>query len=194
MEAPKLTFSSEEIKRIKAGRQSQTRRLSAPYRPGRCYKVQNGRKTTDLKVTITSITEEKLEMMTVREARRNGFRTTTEFLEAWKGPKDATVQVISFVVGDQSDTPRLLAARPGPPSGDYTSSTARALRGTAEEAPQAVVSKYAAEAVVNHRATHSMALDGLKQALDGLNKVVSLPSDRKRLKSIVHHVERLELT
>src|SRR5438094_9344924 len=57
--------------------------------------------------------------------------TVASIEEGWMD--DQPAWTIRFQKGDHSDKPRLLAARPGLPHGDYVTDALRALRGSAEE-------------------------------------------------------------
>src|SRR5205823_2896292 len=60
--------------------------------------------------------------------------------------EDVLMWTIRFQRGDHSDKPRLLAARPGLPHGDYVSEPLRALPGTQEEVSSAAHAKFVAVA------------------------------------------------
>jgi len=122
------------------------------YRVGKPYQIKAATDTTPAEhITITDVREQTLGEITKREAAREGFKSTSAFFEAWvyehrSLERDQPIYVVSFIRGDQSDTPRLLAARPGGTQGDYVSSSARAARGESEAVDAQTLSSYAKEA------------------------------------------------
>jgi hypothetical protein len=98
---------------------------------------------------------------------------------------------IRFQRGDHTDRPRLLAARWQPGAGDYTENASRSLRGTADEVSEATQERYS----VIGRENHAEVLAEQKKRLEGvvreIREVATNPADRKRLKSIEHHVRLL---
>lgn len=125
-----MIFRPELAKLIVQGKKSMTRRpshgeTSCRYRVEHVYRVQLGRGMPGrFPITIKAVREEALGEITLKDAKREGFVTTQEFADYWKGlygkfDEDSRVWVISFALGDATDTPRLLAARPGAPHGDY---------------------------------------------------------------------------
>ena len=128
-----MIFRPELVKQILAGKKTMTRRpvkpgeLACRYKPGRVYGVQLGRGRPThmtgeepLRITILEVRQEHLGEITLPDARREGFRTTQEFKDYWRGlygtfDLELPVWVIGFARGDVTDRPRLLAARPGGP-------------------------------------------------------------------------------
>lgn len=87
---------------------------------GHAYKLQAQRGVGGVVVTVTEVREEPLADLTVGDARREGFGTVQGALGAWerwhgKPARDQRVQVVSFVLGDESaffrgtDTPVYLS-------------------------------------------------------------------------------------
>ena len=150
-----MIFRPELVKKIGAGTKTMTRRpVNAPhcrYRLNHVYSVQPGRgKPGTIQITITEVREERLGDLSLRDAKREGFRTTQDFIDYWRGlygsyDAEQMVWVISFVKGDATDTPRLLAARPGGPGGDYTANPARAAKGEPEAISVRLQERYARE-------------------------------------------------
>src|SRR5450631_2735381 len=106
-----MILKAEIIKQIQTGKRSMIRlpvkEKTCKYRPGRVYEVKEGQKAPiKLHITITDIRQEQHD--------------------------DRLVWVLRFQKGDHTDSDRLPAARFGP-SGDYVSTTARALQGSAAE-------------------------------------------------------------
>lgn len=117
-----MIFRLELARLIAQGKKTQTRRRvksgesKCRYVEGRAYTIQTGRgKPGNGQITITAVRQERASDITLHDAKREGFRTTSEFLEYWdqlhgEGFRDALVWVISFERGDTRDTPRLLRA------------------------------------------------------------------------------------
>lgn len=119
-----MIFKPELAKLILQGKKTQTRRvvkytergktIECRYRAGCVYAVQPGRGSASLgRLTVTEVREECLGDLSLPDARREGFRTRTEFVDYWTvlhGTYDPSLKVwvISFVKGDATDTPRLL--------------------------------------------------------------------------------------
>lgn len=173
-----MIFGPDELRRIKAGRKTQHRRpivhdRECFYKPGRAYKVSSStHRAATFQITITGVDRSRLDAMTLRDARREGFRTTADFMEHWRDKHlarlcapDTPIWVLSFVLGDQTDRPRFLAARPGPPHGDYVDSTARALKESAEEVSEAAQGRYAANAALEREIILGERRSGLQAAL-----------------------------
>jgi uncharacterized protein YhfF len=118
-----VIFSPELAKLIVQGKKTQTRRVAAGrdcrYKPGRSYAVQPGRgQKAVTRITVQAVRVEPLGALTLKDAKREGFRTTQEFRDHWQRlhgsyNPDLAVFVISFALGDLEDRPQLLAARPG---------------------------------------------------------------------------------
>jgi len=137
----------EALRRIKEGRQTLILR-SGPvcrYEPGRYYQLKTQRdRPSTVGITITAKDQVQANSLDLRAARRLGHRTCADMIEAW--PKYDPMELIwllSFEIGDVSDTPRLLAARPGPGHGDYVSTTVLAAKGEQEGISAHTADKYA---------------------------------------------------
>ena len=136
-----MVFTPEAVRRIAQGKQTMTRRLvkssSCPQKVGRVYQAQPGWARKGIHhITITDVCRERLGDISLPDARREGFRTRADFFEDWAKQRtldhDEMVWVISFVLGDQADRPRLLAKRPAAPDGDYVREPYRAMRNEPE--------------------------------------------------------------
>src|ERR1700680_4225432 len=99
-----MIFRPELARLIAQGKKTQTRRhvkageSKCRYVEGRAYVVQTGRgKPGHGQITITGVRRERVDAITLQDARREGVR-------------DALVWVISFERGDTRDVPRLLRA------------------------------------------------------------------------------------
>ena len=158
-----MIFRPELAKQIRAGRKTQVRRVKTAatcrYVAGKSYAVQPGRGRESIcRITVTDVRQEPLGAIGLRDARREGFVTTQDFFDHWEAQygrvdRGVLVWVISFQLGDQTDAPRLLAARPGAPHGDYVSEPHLAMAGE----PEAV-----AEGELNRFATLGHARDALR--------------------------------
>jgi hypothetical protein len=162
-----MNFRPEMVDLILAGKKREDWRERCRLREGRSYVLQSGCVTKDERITITKI-EPWIELgsMTLRQAKRAGYKTTLEARDHWRemhGSYDPALRVfvISFTLGDHTDTPRLLAARPGAPHGDYVDSSARALKGEPEAIPATLQARYAGEA----RQTSRIIANGSLSAL-----------------------------
>ncbi len=185
-------------KLILAGRKTQTRRRSSRYVVGKSYALQTGRgKPATSRITITDVRQEPLGAITLRDARREGFRTTADFKAYWAElhgsfNPDETVHVVSFVLGDLTDTPRLLAGHPGGPEGDYVSSPLRALNETSEEVSSAVQGRFAAEGKVNLALAHSVPRERLLEAVEAMRRQTGNAKHRRRWRSIEHQLSMMQ--
>ena len=86
---------------------------------------------------------------------------------------------IRFEKGERTellDRPRLLAARPGAPHGDYVTSSSRALRGTADEVSEQCLASYAAKS----GETYGNVLAGRKKLLDGVIREIKAEGGSER--------------
>lgn len=138
-----MIFRPELAKLIKHGRKTMTRRTihehgRCRYEPGKSYAVQPGRgKLAICRITIIEVRSERLGDISLKDVKREGFVTTGEFFDYWQAlhgsvDHDRMVWVLSFLLGDLTDVPHLLAARPGAPHGDYVSQTHLAMNGEPE--------------------------------------------------------------
>jgi hypothetical protein len=144
-----MIFRPEMVDLIKQGKKRQERRETCHVQPGRSYAVQAGRQPATARITIITVAQQQLGAVTLKDARREGFRNTQEFRDYWRTTHkgyldpDRYIWVITFILGDHTDQPRLLAARPGAPYGDYVTTSARAMRGEPEAIPAALQVRYA---------------------------------------------------
>lgn len=138
-----MIFRPELCKKILAGTKTQTRRpikadADCRYQPGKSYALQPGRAKQAIgRITIDAVRIERLGDLSIKDAKREGFITIADFFAYWHDlyghvDRDQHVWVISFRLGDWTDTPRLLAARPGAPHGDYVSNPHLALQDEGE--------------------------------------------------------------
>jgi hypothetical protein len=180
-----VIFTPEMVKLVVARRKTQTRRIIGDekhcrYRVRHAYRVQPGRGKRGLfAITITDVYRERLSDIDLKGAHREGFRTRQQFFEHWHalhGMADHDVWVISFVVGDVADTPRLLAARLGTAGGDYTSVPVLAARGEQESPSAAELERYSKTAglrdhdrarakIIDERSTIALSLQRMRACL-----------------------------
>jgi hypothetical protein len=117
-----VIFRPELVGLIKEGRKTQTRRLTKAgemecrYKPNHAYKVQPGRgqRGEDTITVVEPPRRERLGDLSLKDARREGFRNVKEFERYWKElhgayDPDEEVWVISFIRGDHVDQDRFLA-------------------------------------------------------------------------------------
>lgn len=126
-----MIFQPDAVTLIRDKRKTQTRRpvkhnrefgyeMPGRYLPDRVYSVQPGRgKRAVCQLTVTEVRKERLGDITLDDIRREGFKFPGEFWQRWEqlhrhANHETVVWVISFVLGDQRDAPRLLRA--GEPS------------------------------------------------------------------------------
>jgi hypothetical protein len=188
-----VIFRPELARKIKEGKKTQTRRVvkgECRYKPGRSYALQTGRgKKASERITVMEVRQEKLEEITLRDARREGFRTTADFKDYWTDlhgsfEPEQLVHVISFELGDHTDTPRLLAARPGAPHGDYVSVAALALRGSAEEPSSLWQRKWSSEArIAESEASRHLWDEKRQKALDAIAAIAEFAETPEQLRS-----------
>jgi hypothetical protein len=139
-----MIFKPELAKLIIQRKKTQTRRtitdrsLAHPYLAQKSYAVCPGRgKRAMCRITMTEVRQERLGDLSLKDAKREGFVTTQEFFDYWTQlygsvDHDQTVWVLSFTLGDLTDTLHLLAARPGAPHGDYVTVPHLAMGGSAD--------------------------------------------------------------
>jgi hypothetical protein len=185
-----VIFRIDDIRRIRQGIKTQDRRpitgeKECAWKLNRAYKAQASHRAATLEITMIGIERSTLEAMTLRDAKREGFRTSDEYRAHWSelhgkwNPK-TRVWVLSFVAGDHTDRPRLLAARPGPPHGDYVTEPARALTGSAEEVDKGTQAVYSQRGLEGLQMAHSGVLssqcDRLRAAIAGIREFAPNPS------------------
>jgi hypothetical protein len=199
-----MIFKPELAKKIAAGSKTMTRRpvkdgeTQCRYRAGRVYGVQLGRgKPTSFPITITETRRAPVAEITFKEARREGFRTREEFIAYWTElygdfNPDQEVWVISFVKGDATDRPHLLAARSGTSMGDYTDNPSRAMKGEPEAVSGRVAERYGKRATEARGLQLSAQRERLLEVVADLRASSANASTRKRLRSVEHHVRAIE--
>lgn len=86
-----MIFKPELVRQIQAGRKTMTRRPVRPsekacrYREGHVYAVQPGRgRRAVCMVTVTDVRLEHVGRISLADAKREGFRTTADFLTYWQ--------------------------------------------------------------------------------------------------------------
>lgn len=113
------------------------------------------------------------------------------------------VWTIGFAMGDQTanmDRPRMPAARPGFPHGDYVTSASQSLSGTADEVAPGIQASYAAEAALGakeaknglwreERARLLRAVSAIR--LEMAKQNIGSEVARRRLKTVEHHLRAL---
>jgi hypothetical protein len=127
-----MIFQPELVEQIKQSKKTTTRRpvkyandgsiVDCRYKPMHAYRVQPGRGMHGVEqITVTDVKLGRLGDMTYQDARREGFRTRAgigdlpAFVAYWtmlygSHNPDQEVWVISFALGDLSDTDRWLAS------------------------------------------------------------------------------------
>jgi hypothetical protein len=102
-----LIFTLDNVDKILTGEKTQTRRLArgpCKYRVGQDYSVQPGRTKREVaRIAVTGIRREALGEIGHRDARAEGYPSTTEFWDAWSDlhggfSRDDLVDVIDFVL------------------------------------------------------------------------------------------------
>jgi uncharacterized protein YqfB (UPF0267 family) len=119
-----MIFKPELVELIKQGKKTMTRRPVKPgekecrYKPNHAYALQPGRgKRGDEKITIVAVRQQRLDDISEKDAKREGFANKQAFVRYWIGlyghyDPDQLVWVISFVLGNHADVDRYLAASP----------------------------------------------------------------------------------
>lgn len=177
-----MIFRPDQAKLILQAKKTQTRRRKGDrnvcrFEAWKPYAVQPGRgKTAVCKITITDVREERLGDLTLKDARREGFATCAEFFEDWRQhygriDDDERVWVVSFLLGDRTDTPRFLAARPGPPHGDYVTEPALAAQGEGEPVSDYELSQFTK---IAHARDHGRSQDPLRQSRDRIAREIEV--------------------
>jgi uncharacterized protein YhfF len=174
----------EIAKLILQGKKSQHRRPAETntcrYQTGKAYAIQPGLgKTAVCRITIGEVRRESLGDITLKDAKKEGYTTTTEFFDYWRDlhgsvDKDIPVWVISFQIGDRTDTPRYLAARIGPPHGDYVTEPALAASGEGEPVSDWELAQFAK---LSNARDHDRGQDPLRQSRDRIAREITLMQD-----------------
>ncbi len=193
-----MIFGLEMYRAVLAGKKTQTRRFKCRYEPGKSYALQPGRgKEAKHRITITEVRQERLGDITLRDARKEGFRTTQDFRDYWtklyqRFNPDAEIYVISFELGDTTDAPRLLGRHPGH---DYVSSTAQALPNTAEEISAHTQAIYTKESEQGLRIARMARYEASRaQLIAAINEIRPYASQRAndKLRGIERQVRSLD--
>ena len=181
----------EALRRIQEGRQSVLLR-SGPtcfYNVGRPYKVKSKREhEAKLSITITEKRQIEARSLDLRMARRLGYRTTAElFGSIPRLDPSEQIWLLSFEIGDVSDTPRLLARRPGP-GHDYVSTASQALNGSAEEVSEHDHRRYAANSELGRTKTLGEQRKRLQSVLAEIREHAHDPEVNKKLRDAQRRV------
>ena len=149
-----------------------------------------------LRITILEVRQEHLGEITLPDARREGFRTTQEFKDYWRGlygtfDLELPVWVIGFARGDVTDRPRLLAARPGGPGGDYTDNPARAARDEGEAVPQQTQERFSRRAAERDDLLRASRIGRALSAIDEIAQHAT-GRERKRLRAAANQIRALD--
>jgi hypothetical protein len=191
-----MIFKPDMVDLIKQGKKRQERRETCHVRPGRSYGVQAGRQPATVRITVITVAQQQLGAVTLKDARREGFRSTQEFRDYWRSTHkgyldpDQQVWVISFILGDHTDQPRLLAARPGAPHGDYVHTSARAMRGEPEAIPASLQATYAKESENTFKAATNGHLETHVQRLHAVIKEIRTHANDPRANDQLRGLER----
>jgi hypothetical protein len=107
----------DQLEAIRAGKKTRIRfwvakgERECTLKPNRVYGVRSSwNEPANLHVTVTQVRREPLGQATHRDAKREGHRTVQELHAEWDRELDREMWVILFVLGDQTDRPRLLRA------------------------------------------------------------------------------------
>lgn len=203
-----MILRPELAKKIRAGLKSQHRQpvrydvdgrtASCVYETEHSYAVQPGfGKLSICRITITDIRNEPLGELTLRDALREGFKTRDEFYQHWQTlhhrlDLNEQVWVITFNLGDQTDQPRLLAARPGAPHGDYVTNPHHAMPDEPEAISAGDVERFGKLA---HARDHDRREEPLRAQRDQLAGVLAEMRgvlDRAPNEAVSSTVRRLE--
>ncbi len=206
-----MIFRPELVKLILQGKKSMTRRPAGDqahcrYRPGHAYQVQPGRGRKGLfPITIQAVRFEYLGEITFKDARREGFHTRQEFIDYWTAlhghyNHDLRVWVIGFTLGDTSDTPRLLAARPHIIERDYVDQRRLAMRAEPEAISQGDATRYSTisrarddqQRLQQLQEAHQQIAQGLELARQAVNGNGFNRSAKKTIRALEHHAAALD--
>jgi hypothetical protein len=107
-----MLLSTEEVKRIRSGRQIELCWPKMRGKVGKAYQVKTTRDHPPaLELTLLTARETTLGQITFKDAKRLGARTTAEFRERFKPwNPERTVHLVQFALGNTTDEPRLLRA------------------------------------------------------------------------------------
>lgn len=191
------------VKQILSGQRTQLRSCKIykvePVFPLRCWPVRTAQgEPAACHITVVGAAEQELGEPTLRSVRRECFRTTLDFREDWierykeYDPKQR-IMIISFQLGDHTDKPRLLAAKPGGPGGDYTHVPALALKGSGEEVSDGTQSAYAANAAETQAITLGEQKQRLQAALAEIRKHGPGASTNAKLRAAERKVRKVRV-
>ena len=168
-----MILSTDEIKQIASGKRRMIRvpRRSnkPPWQPDRPYKIKAKDGPT---YTVTC--------------------TSTEPATFQNKP----VWVLRFERGDLSDTPRLLAAKWSPTSGDYVTSPTRGMQSADEEVSATTQTKYATEArtgaSIARNALYTEQIGRMRAAISVIREYAPDPRISDALRGVERQVASLE--
>ncbi len=169
------------------------------WKPGRVYAIEVPETDERPRHTVGHITitveprEEQLTVMTLRDARKEGYRTSRDFWDAWQDEHGfwsygMKVWILTFELGDLRDRPRLLKARPG--GEQYTTTSSLALKGSAEEVSEAYQAMYAENGRLSHDDGLSERRKRLQEALAEIRRHPASPATNARLREAERRIRQ----
>ena len=99
-----LLFKRPLLIKVLSGEKTQTRRKRRPnVKVGGDYRLRKGYSWLQTRITVTGLRRQRLGDVTPDDARREGFDTLAEFMDAWTGiyggwDPDQEVWVVDFVL------------------------------------------------------------------------------------------------
>jgi hypothetical protein len=204
-----VIFPADMAKLVLEGRKTLTIHAKYPdeaccrWKPGSSYSIQVSRRTSAERLTVTWVEARDLAAINIRELKRAGFKKTGEFRERWESSHpgwvwtdESPVWLVSFLLGDHTNEPRLLAAHCGGASGDYVSTPSRALPGAGEEVPAAYQAKLASEASdglrIARNARYGDSLLKLQTVINEMRSFRPEPIIAKQLRGIERQAKSME--
>ncbi len=167
--ASPLIVSTEIARQILSGKRSMlrtpARSSKCPLRVGHAYVIQTARNQTSCHITLTAITKRIID--------------------------DRPVWELRFKKGDHTDRPRLLAAHPGPPNGDYTDSTYRAMRNEAESPSEAFLARCAANSAERQGITLADRKQRLESVIREIRRHGKDPATNRKLREAERRIRQL---
>lgn len=200
-----MSYRPELVRSVRAGKRTMFRQPAkgeCRYKEKRVYVLRAATdQTPALQITVLEIREERLGSISLRDVKREGHRTTQDFVADWKGvhngyDENMRVHVVSFVQGDATDTPHMLSANPGSDRADYTTIPARAIRGEGEAVSGKLLERWGTEGRERHADVLADQRHGLlaavqKVRIEAARRGTGLGA-QKRLKSVEHHLKAIE--
>lgn len=116
-----MIFTAAAVTQISEGKKTMTRRpvksgeTYCRYEANRAYAIQPAGGHSKDRLTVIEVRQEKLGEITLKDAKREGHRSTAAFVAVWLDEHgiyaaDLPVWVISFARGDLTDQPRYCRA------------------------------------------------------------------------------------